>query len=132
MRSQKRRVNALRELEALFSELPNLVDVVVVEGRRDVKALRSLGYQGRIEALNRAGVNDFDLTDQFAQKYQRILLLLDFDEEGMNILHTLTQLLERKAVKVEYGLRKEVSRLMAAIGVYAVESLDNIRNDHNQ
>ncbi len=132
MRSQKRRVDALRELEALFSELPSLVDVVVVEGLRDVKALRSLGYPGKIEVLNRTRVSDFDLSDELATKYQRILLLLDFDEEGLNIHHTYTQLLERKDARIEYGLRKEVSRLMAAIGVYAIESLDNIREQHVQ
>lgn len=125
-------MDALRELEALFSELPNLVDVVVIEGLRDVKALRSLGYQGRIEVLNRIGVNNFDLTDELATKYQRILLLLDYDEAGLNLHHNFTKLLERKGVKVEYGLRKEVGRLMAAIGVYAIESLDNIRNDLNK
>ena len=132
MSFHKRRVDALRELEALFSELPGLVDVVVVEGLRDIKALRSLGYQGRIEALTRTGVNDYDLTDMLATKYRRVLLLLDYDEEGLNIHHHFTQLLERKGVKVEYGLRMEVGRLMAAIGVYAVESLDNIRENLDQ
>jgi 5S rRNA maturation endonuclease (ribonuclease M5) len=102
--------------------------VVLVEGLRDIEALRLMGYVGVIEALSRPGVNDFDLADELASKYGHILLLLDFDEEGLNLNNHFTQLLERKGVKVEYGLRKEFSRLMAAIGVYAIESLDNIKN----
>lgn len=127
-----RRKTAIREMEKLLLELPNLVDTVLVEGPRDTKALRSLGYVGVIEALSRTGLNDFDLSDELASKYSHILLLMDFDEEGLNLNNHFTQLLERKGVKVEYGLRKEFSRLMAEIGVYAIESLDNIRDEMNQ
>ena len=127
-----RRKTAIREMEKLLLELPTLVDTVLVEGLRDTEALRSMGYVGVIEALSRTGVNDFDLSDELASKYSRILLLLDFDEEGLNLNNHFTQLLERKGLKVEYGLRKEFSRLMAEIGVYAIESLDNIRDEIDQ
>lgn len=122
----------MRKLVVFFDHLPDLVDVVVVEGHRDVMALRALGYSGVIEELNKNRVNDFDLSDELASKYTRILLLLDFDEEGMNLHHNFTLLLERKGVKVEYGLRREVGLLMAAIGVYAIESLDNIQGSLDQ
>ena len=124
-----RRQTALKEMETLLVELPILVDTVLIEGPRDTKALRSMGYVGVIEALSRTGVNDFDLSEKLASKYSNILLLLDFDEEGLNLNNHFTQLLETKGVKVEYGLRKEFSKLMAEIGVYAIESLDNIRDD---
>jgi len=127
-RSKTRRKNAIRELEQLMQELPGLVDVVVVEGFRDILALRSLGYTGSIEELNRSGFNDFDLADDIVSKYTRILLLLDFDEEGLRLNRHFNQILERKGAKVEYGLRKEFGRLMAATGAYAIEDLDNIRD----
>ena len=128
-RSSARRKNAIRELEKLSLELPMLVDVVVVEGLRDIQALRSLGYTGVVEVLNRTGVNDFDLSDDLVSNYMRILLLLDFDEEGLRLNLHFNQILERKGAKVQYGLRKEVGRLMAAIGAYAIEDLDNIREE---
>ncbi len=118
-RSKIRRKNAIRELEVLMQELPGLVDVVVVEGFRDIQALRSLGYTGSIEDLNRSGLNDFDLADELVSKYNRILLLLDFDEEGLRLNTHFTQILERKGAKVEYGLRKEFGKLMAATGARA-------------
>ena len=127
-----RRKKAILMMEELLQELPTLIDAVLVEGARDTKALRSMGYVGVIEALSRTGVNDFDLSDELASKHGCILLLLDFDEEGLNLNNHFTQLLERKGVKVEYGLRKEFSRLMAEIGIYAIESLDNIRDDLDQ
>lgn len=114
-------------MEKLLEELPSLVDVVLVEGSRDIDALESLGYTGAIVSLSRSGVNDYDLADDLASRYRQILLLLDFDEEGLNLNTHFTRLLERKGVKVEYGLRNEFRRLMAIIGVYTIESLDNIR-----
>ncbi len=125
-RSKIRRKNAIRELGQLMQELPGLVDVVVVEGFRDMQSLRSLGYRGSIEVLNRSGVNDFDLADDLVSCYRRILLLLDFDEEGLRLNRHFNQILERKGAKVEYGLRREFARLMSATGAYAIEDLDNI------
>jgi len=127
-RSKIRRKNAIRELEQLMQELPGLVDIVVVEGFRDIQALRSLGYTGSIEELNRSGFNDFDLADDLVSNYTRVLLLLDFDEEGLRLNRHFNQILERMGAKVEYGLRKEFGRLMAAAGAYAIEDLDNIRD----
>ena len=127
-RSKSRRKNAIRELEQLMQELPGLVDVVIVEGFRDIQALRSLGYTGSIEELNRSGFNDFDLADDLVSKYTRVLLLLDFDEEGLKLNTHFNQILERKGAKVEYGLRIEFGKLMAATGAYAIEDLDNIRD----
>ncbi len=125
-RSIARRKKAIRELEQLMQELSGLVDVVVVEGIRDIQSLRSLGYSGTIDVLNRTSVNDYDLADDLVYNHRRILLLLDFDEEGLRLNLHFNQILERKGAKVEYGLRKEVSRLMAATGAYAIEDLDNI------
>ncbi len=109
-----------------MQELPRLVDVVVVEGFRDMQSLRSLGYRGSIEVINRSGVNDFDLADDLVSRYSRILLLLDFDEEGLRLNHHFNQILERKGAKVEYGLRQEFARLMSATGAYAIEDIDKI------
>ena len=53
----------------------------------------------------------------------------DFDEEGIRLNRHFNQILERKGAKIEYGLRKEFGRLMAATGAYAIEDLDNIRDD---
>ena len=78
--------------------------------------------------IHKKGVNDFDLVDDLVLKYRRILLLLDFDEEGLRLNQHFTQILERKGAKVEYGLRKEVGRLTATMGVYVIEDLDNIRD----
>ena len=113
----------------MMKELHSYVDVVLVEGIHDVDSLKALGCTTNIEILNHPGVNDFDLVDQIASRYSSILVLTDFDEEGLALNKRFSNLLEHRGLKVEYGMRGRIGRLMAMIGVYAIESLDNILDD---
>jgi len=124
----QRRKDALEELCGFLSEAHNYVDVIIVEGIRDVSALRSLGCVAEIEVLSHTGVSDHDLADEIASKYDSILILTDFDEEGLNLNQRFCSIFERTGAKVETGLRRWFARLMARIGVYAIESLDNIQD----
>jgi len=126
MRFTQRRKDALVELIEFLSEAHNYVDVIIVEGIRDVSSLKTLGCETVIEILSHAGVSDYELAEQIAVKYNSILILTDFDEEGLKLYQKFSRILERNGVKVETSLRHWISRLMAKIGVYAIESLDNI------
>lgn len=120
------RKEALNELKQLFCELDKYVDVVLVEGLRDVESVKALGCTANLDVLSHSGVNDFDLADELTAKYGNVLVLTDFDEEGLNLNKRFTGILEHKGAHVETGLRLRIGRLMAQIGVYAIESLDNI------
>ena len=114
------------ELTALLGELAYLVSVVVVEGPRDVQALRNLGFRGRIEVCSRVSLSDADLVESLAGEGGPVLLLTDFDEEGSRMHRQLTRLLERRGVRLEPGLRRRFGRLMASYGTYAIEDIDNV------
>ena len=128
MRFSQRRKDALEELSGFLSESHNYVDVIIVEGMRDVSSLKALGCEAEIEVLSHTGVSDHDLAMELASKYASILILTDFDEEGLRLNQKFCSILERTGAKVETGLRRWVARLMARIGVYAIESLDNVRD----
>jgi 5S rRNA maturation endonuclease (ribonuclease M5) len=103
--------------------------VVVVEGLRDESSLRSLGCTIKIEIINQTGINDFDLTDKISKNNKHILILTDFDEEGLKLNKQFLTLFERKKVKVETGLRRKIGRLMSKMGIYTIEALDNFKNE---
>nr|MBN2335315.1 toprim domain-containing protein [Candidatus Bathyarchaeota archaeon] len=113
-------------MRKLFKELNTLVDVVLVEGARDVKSLRRLGYRGEIVSCGVPNMGDFDLMTALSRRYCSVLILTDFDREGQSLNQRFTEILEHEGVKVEQGLRDEVGRITAALGVYAIESLDNM------
>jgi 5S rRNA maturation endonuclease (ribonuclease M5) len=118
--------DALERLKLLLSEIEQNVDLVLVEGQRDVEALRSLGYAGDIATCSRFCVNDTELAEMIAGENDRILVLTDFDQEGNELNTRFSELLERMGVVVEKGLRGRVARLMAALEVHVVEALDNV------
>jgi 5S rRNA maturation endonuclease (ribonuclease M5) len=126
MRSATRRKKLIEEMKELLSEISYLVDVVIVEGPRDVESLNRLGYSGDIITCAATGVNDYDLMTRVSGKYDRVLILTDFDQEGTMLNLRFAEMLEHEGVKVEKGLRRRVGRLTASIGIYAIESMDNI------
>ena len=126
MRSATRRKKLIEEMKELLSEIGDLVDVVVVEGLRDLESLRRLGYSGEIVTCAATGVNDYDLMTEVSAKYERVLILTDFDQEGVTLNLRFSEILEHEDVRVEKRLRRMVGRLTASLGIYAIESLDNI------
>jgi 5S rRNA maturation endonuclease (ribonuclease M5) len=126
MRSATRRKKLIEEMKELLSEICDLVDVVVVEGQRDVESLRRLGYSGEIVTCAATGVNDYDLMTEVSAKYGSVLILTDFDQEGVTLNLRFAEILEHEDVRVEKRLRRMVGRLTASLGIYAIESLDNI------
>ena len=124
-RRVERQKDALVKMKALLVELEYLVDTVIVEGMRDVEAIRTLDYKGKIVQCSQLSVSDVELCDSIADQFTSVLILTDYDAEGRRINRHLMQLLERKDVKVEEGLRRQFGHLMASIGIYAIEDLDN-------
>jgi 5S rRNA maturation endonuclease (ribonuclease M5) len=129
VKSHEQRKEALEELSSLLGDLHNYIDVILVEGQRDVESIKNLGGTTEIEMLSHKGVNDFDLANDLASRFENVLVLTDFDEEGLNLNKRFTVLLEHEGVRVESGLRLIVGKLMARIGVYAIEDLDNIKDE---
>lgn len=86
------RAERLREVfEALYEV--NKKFPVIVEGRRDSEALRRLGLAGEIITLHR-GNNLYEFCEEVAEKYERVVLLLDWDERGESLYKFLGSHLE--------------------------------------
>jgi 5S rRNA maturation endonuclease (ribonuclease M5) len=117
----------MERLTHLLEEFETLVDVVIVEGLRDLEALRRLGFRGKIALFSQVGVPDTDFIDTISRDHGSVVILTDFDDEGRKIDLALSEGFERRGLRVEKGLRREMGRIMSAIGVYAIESLDNIQ-----
>ena len=118
---------ALERLTRLLGELETLVDIVIVEGPRDREALRLLGFRGEVSLFSQVGVPDADFMDTASREYGSVAILTDFDEEGRKIDLALSEGFERRGLRVEKELRYEMGRIMAALRVYAIESLDNVQ-----
>ena len=81
------RAEKLREAIEALNEANELVPVIV-EGKRDAAALRSLGLEGDIITLH-AGRTIHDFCEDVLERYDRVMLLLDWDAKGDALLTAL-------------------------------------------
>ncbi len=102
-------VELLLKIDRKYKDL-----VMIVEGKRDVNILRDLGVQSRIfrTQTKRTREETADLIAQKIKGNERVLILTDFDQEGIEIGQILDQALEIRKVKTLKRLRKEVRKLM--------------------
>jgi len=96
----------------------NRVMPVLVEGEKDVHALRSLGLTGEILTVN-AGNSLVDLCDRIAEHYANIIILTDWDKRGgrlaavirKNLAGRTNCLTEFRALLAHYTMVKDVEGL---------------------
>jgi 5S rRNA maturation endonuclease (ribonuclease M5) len=113
-------------LEALDDILADLGEAaaqgaIIVEGRRDVKALASLHIEGAVEVMNR-GAPLLALCDALAADHRRITVLTDWDAKGEELARQLEGGLRRACVEVDMASRDALRRLTRG-AVHAVEEL---------
>jgi 5S rRNA maturation endonuclease (ribonuclease M5) len=61
---------------------------IIVEGNKDVSALRKLGLVGEIITLHR-GKSLYDFCLDIAERFQKVIILLDWDKKGESLNKTL-------------------------------------------
>jgi len=73
---------------------------VVVEGQKDVGALRQLGVEGKIVSSKTSGKSFLDILTEIENlRVSEVILLLDFDRRGVEWTHRLKQHLEKTRIK---------------------------------
>lgn len=83
--------------------------VVVVEGKRDLNALMSVGFAGNIAMLNSyRGVNR--LTENLEQT-GKIILMLDMDRKGKYLTRKIIALLQHRRKNVDLFYKKMLAEI---------------------
>ena len=89
-----------KTLEKLKEE--NKTVPILVEGKKDITALRKLGINGAILRIN-IGKSLTSFCDQIAREYTDVILLMDWDRKGGYICHIIWKNLEgRVRCNLEY------------------------------
>lgn len=84
-----------KTIEELEETLTNLQEdnkkiPIIVEGNKDIKALRKLGITGIIISMNK-GMRIADFCDTIAKYYSTIILLTDWDKKGGQLYRLITK-----------------------------------------
>jgi len=96
----QRKTERLTELlEKLVAESAKGV-LIVVEGHKDVGALRQLNVEGKIVSSKTSGKSFLDILTEIENlKVREVILLLDFDRRGVEWTHRLKRHLEKTRIK---------------------------------
>lgn len=86
---------SFEEIEKTLLELmeENRSIPILVEGDKDVEALRKLDVKGTILSVNR-GIALTDFCDRLSQEYKDIIILTDWDRKGGHLCRTIRKNLE--------------------------------------
>lgn len=85
------RLDALRKLFRLLGEVNKRVPVIV-EGKKDVTALRRLGLEGEIISLH-SGKGLYEFSELIHERFDEVILLMDWDDRGEGLMKVLGEYL---------------------------------------
>jgi 5S rRNA maturation endonuclease (ribonuclease M5) len=116
------RAARLREvMEALFEA--NKKIPVIVEGKKDSLALRNLGLVGEILTLHR-GNNLYEFSEEVSDRFQNVILLLDWDEKGEALQKTLS--INLKGLWEEFSGFREILKILCQKDVKDIEGIPKL------
>ena len=96
---------------------------ILVEGKKDVEALRALGVEGAVLTVKTGGKSFLDVVSEIEQMgASEVILFLDFDRRGKEGTKRLKQNLERAKIKPNVKFWRELSALVGK-EIQCVESL---------
>ena len=116
------RAERLREILEHLQEINKGVPVIV-EGKKDVSALRSLGLTGDIITLHN-GSGLYDFCDDIAEKFHRVILLLDWDRKGEDLNRVLSAHL--RGHWEEFSSFRELFRLLCQKEIKDIEGIPKL------
>ncbi|MFW9907978.1 MAG: toprim domain-containing protein [Candidatus Thorarchaeota archaeon] len=102
-------IELLRSIEIKYDPL-----LIIVEGNRDEAILRNLGVKGQIIKTQTLKTREqlIDSIADYSGPKGNVLILTDFDAEGIELCKSLERALELKKVKMLRRLRLRIRNLM--------------------
>ncbi|MBN1245406.1 toprim domain-containing protein [Candidatus Bathyarchaeota archaeon] len=121
-RLKEKEEKILKVLEALAEESAKGTPIVV-EGKKDVDALRALGVAGTVLTVKTGGKSFLDAVCEIEKMgVPEVILFLDFDRRGKEGTKHLKKSLERAKIKPNTKLWRELSALVRK-EIQCIESL---------
>jgi 5S rRNA maturation endonuclease (ribonuclease M5) len=113
------RAERLREVLESLHEINRSVPIVV-EGKRDVTALREIGFTGEIIAVH-GGKGLYEFCEDLAERFRRVVLLTDWDEQGEVLHRKLSEHL--RGMSEEFAFLREIIRFLCQKDVKDIEGM---------
>jgi len=126
--SLKEKEEKIKQLIVRLAEESAKGTPIVVEGKKDARALRELGVNGTIVTIKTGGKSFLEATEEIeALGAHEVTLLLDFDRRGIEGTMRLQSNFERLKIKVNMKFWLEL-RAFVGREIQCIESLTSYLN----
>ncbi len=116
------RAERIKEVLQTLYEVNKRVPIIV-EGKRDMSALREIGFVGEIITLH-AGQGIYEFCENLAEKYQHTVLLMDWDDKGEKLLKALAK--ELKGFWEEFAPLREILKVLCQKDIKDIEGIPGL------
>ncbi|MGD0885088.1 MAG: hypothetical protein ABSA46_09500 [Thermodesulfovibrionales bacterium] len=116
------RASRLREVMEALSEANKKIPVIV-EGKKDSLALRTLGLVGEILTVHR-GNNLYEFSEEISERFHNVILLLDWDEKGEILQKTLS--INLRGLWEEFSGFREILKILCQKDVKDIEGIPKL------
>ncbi|MBF0557732.1 MAG: hypothetical protein HQL08_03015 [Nitrospirae bacterium] len=118
-------VDDLERAERLRLVFQSLYEVnkripVIVEGKKDVAALRKIGLVGEIITLHR-GHGIYEFCEDIAERFNRVVLLMDWDNKGEALYKTVSSNLG--GIWEEFSPFREIVKVLCQKDIKDIEGV---------
>lgn len=112
-------------LSETISKMNYDVDAVIVEGRRDRKALRSMGFSKTV--IDCSSLTFEEVFEKLADSGAKsVALLTDFDGHGRELFSGISEALERRGIKIKSLYRKKIKEVLDEKNMKTIEAMNNL------
>jgi 5S rRNA maturation endonuclease (ribonuclease M5) len=108
MNDRERLEEFLKLLNELIEE--NQEVPIIVEGKKDRRALKELGFKGKLFSINH-GIPLFNFCEELARKHRKVIILTDWDSKGGRLAKALREGFAANSVKYDEKSRAKLARL---------------------
>jgi len=116
------RAERIRDIFAGLDEV-NKRFPVIVEGKKDVIALRKLGLTGEIIILH-GGRNLYEFCEEIMENFSNVVILLDWDPKGETLFKTIGRYL--RGYWEEFSAFREVIKILCQKDIKDVEGIPKL------
>ena len=116
------RAERLREVIEKLSEINKTIPILV-EGKKDAAALRTLGLVGEIITVHR-GKSIYDFCLDISERFHRVIILPDWDKTGENLNKALSMYL--RGHYEEYSSFRELLKILCQKEIKDIEGIPKL------
>jgi 5S rRNA maturation endonuclease (ribonuclease M5) len=116
------RAERLRKVFEALYEINKRIPVIV-EGRRDVNALRKIGLVGDIITIH-GGKGLYEFCEDIAERFHRVILMIDWDEKGEVLYKTVSKHLN--GLWEEFSVFREIIKVLCQKDIRDIEGIPSL------